>query len=260
MAKGKKKSGTKSQPAPGDDAKPSKMRPHAARRKARSKTKITKAKPREARKTPSMRAAWSWMGDTGQLLLPAVGGYAATRVIQRVVFNIVQKRWPKLGKWAHALSGVAAFGGVALLGHKVKQLEDYQDGVLIGAGVAAAQGVATAVLPKKYSWLLADCRPEDVVPDPQIPSANDPALQSGPATTAGGGDSYLQDELDAMEGSGSKQARTVAGPKKNSSPVASAMAHASKGQPAAVEDPDLDEMLADNESVDDLYTGSFAMN
>lgn len=259
MAKGKKKTGSPA-PAPTPKSKPKKST-HAQRRKKRkaAKTTITQVS-KTTRTTRSNPGGIAWR-DLGQVLLPAAAGYAGTRVLQRVIFNIVQKRWPKLGRHAHALSGALAFGGVMMFGHKIKKLEDYHDGIVIGSGIAAIHGVAACYLPKKYSWLLADCRAEDVASIPSsIPGGADPATTQIAAT---GGDeySYLEEQLSEMERGGSKAARTVAGPKSVKNPVAQAMAMATAGQnDGAAVDPDLDEMLSDGESVDDLYTGAFATN
>jgi hypothetical protein len=191
------------------------------------------------------------------VLLPGFGAYAATRVIQRIVYSLVQKRWPKLGKHAHALAGVAGFGGVWFFAHKVKRLAAYHDGIVMGSGVAALHGVASCYLPAKYSWLLADCRPEDV-------AAAKPATQLLPAPApqvlpAGDDEySYLEGQLDAMENSGSNRARTISAPRSSSRPVASAMRVAAQNSsPSAELDPDLTDALEPGEDVDDLYSGAF---
>lgn len=252
----KKKPATPATPAP----KPKSKSTHAQRRKARRKSgkvKITKV-TKETRETRSNPSALAWR-DIGEVVIPAAVGYAGTRVLQRVVYNLVQKRWPKYGKFAHALSGALAFGGVVMFGHKVKKLEDYQDGVAIGAGIAAIHSAASAFLPRKYSWLLADCRPEDVAPiaKPGTPGGADPATTQ--IAQAGDEYSYLEEQLTEIERGGSKATRTVPAPRSSRNPVAQAMAMATAGQnDGAAVDPDLDEMLGEGENVDDLYTGAFA--
>jgi hypothetical protein len=187
--------------------------------------------------------------------LPGFAAFALTRVLARIVFTLVQKRWPKLGKHAHAAAGAAAFGAVWFLGHKIKPLAKYHDGIVMGSFTAATLGVAQCYMPKKYSWLLADCKPSDVMALP--PPTTD---TTGPSTPTAGDDeySYLEAQLEAMEGSGSRDARTAAPPRASRTPVANAMAMAGGGGNVQL-DPDLMEELGE-EGVDDLYSGSFATN
>jgi hypothetical protein len=193
--------------------------------------------------------------DLVEVLLPGFGAYAATRVLSRVVYSLVQKRWPKLGKHAAAIAGAAAFGGVWFFAHKVKALAKYHDGVVMGSGVAALHGIASCYLPAKYSWLLADCRPEDVAAaksSARMASIEPLDIDGGPIDEY----SHLEAQLDEMEDSGSKRPRTVSAPRPSARPVADALRRAADNDSSVELDPDLSEAL-DGESVDDLYTGAF---
>lgn len=250
MAKKKRKSKSPS-PAHG---KPKKS--HAARRRARrtTVTRVTK-ETRETRSNPAANPPV--VADLTQVLLPGFGAFAATKVVQRIVFSLVQRRFPKLGRHAHALSGVAAFAAVWLFAHKIKGLRKYHDGIVMGSGVAALHGVASCYLPKKYNWLLADCRPEDV-----RPTANGngvPQVAAAPTAAEGDEFSYLESQLEEMEAGGARGARTVRGPRGNTRPIGSAMNLATAGQnDGAAVDPDLADYLEPGEDVDDLYSGAFA--
>ena len=209
---------------------------------------------RRARANPEARANPPMLADLTHVLLPGFGAYGAVRVLQRIVFTLVGKKWPKLAKHAHAATGVLAFGGIWGLGHRVKKLAPFHDAIVMGSGVAAVQGVAQAYLPKKYSWLLADCSTDDLAP--ALPATQQTAL---PAATTDVDDeyAYLEEQLGALERGATKGARTVAGVRPKTNPVASNMSLATKGQPDNIElDPDLMEALGDEE-VDDLYTGAF---
>ena len=223
-------------------------------RRRRARARARSGKPRS--NPAAMVANPPMAADLMQVLLPGFGAYAATRVIARVVFSLVQKRFPKLGKHAHALAGAAAFGGTWFFAHKIKRLAKYHDGIVMGSGVAALHGIASCYLPTKYAWLLADCRPEDVkspIKTVALPAA------SSPAPTSGGDEySYLESQLDAMEGSGSNRPRTVAAPKPSARPVANALKMATgDGDDGLDLDPDLADALEPGEDVDDLYSGAF---
>lgn len=231
---------------------PKKKRGLAAIRRAR-RAKAAKRNPAPAAANPPIAV------DFTHVLLPGFGAYGLTRVLQRIVYTLVQKRWPKLGKHAHAAAGVVSFGGVWFLGHRIKRLEPFHDGIVMGSGIAALQGIAQTYLPKKYSWLLSDCRPEDVAPakpQNQLP----PTTQQQLAPAEGDDEySYLEEQLDALERSGSRRVRSIPPPKAKGKPVASAMHMAAGADDGAELDPDLFEELG-GEDIDDLYSGAFSTN
>lgn len=227
----------------------------AANRRRRRVTRVTKV----TRETREVRANPPLMADFTHVLLPGFGAYAGTRFLQRVVFSLASKRWPKLGKHLHALAGVAAFGATWLFAHKVRSIAKYHDGIVMGSGIAAFQGVAQTYLPK-YGWLTADVQPN---------GAGGPQVQQQPqqltAPTGAGGDeySYLEDQLDAIDGRRARPARTTRAPRRTAAPMASAMQMAaaiSGDDPSEQIDADLLDELDDGESLDDLYAGSLAPN
>ena len=189
--------------------------------------------------------------DFVNVLLPGFAAYAATRVLARIVYQLVQKRWPKLGKHAAAISGVASFGAVWLTAHRVQTLAKYHDGVVMGSGIAAFQGLATTYLPDKYKWLIADCKPEDVAPVPaKTEPATAPATQTfqaraemAPAPEPTDEFSYLEDELQLQ---GVDVGRRRESPGKEPAPAQQRM-------------DDLDDALlgaleTEGDSLDDLYS------
>ena len=193
--------------------------------------------------------------DFTNVILPGFASYAGTRVIQRIVYNLVQSRWPAWGKHAAAVSGAAAFGAAWFGAHKLPKIGQYHDGIVLGSAMAAFQGAIRAWVPAKYAWLLSDCQPTDVQP---VLPANGQTASATPTTTPAAGDEYdyLEDAL--TEAQTSKRVRTVAPPKSGKKPVASAMAVADDG--GGEMDPDLASELIGGESVDDLYSGPFEQN
>ena len=242
MAKAKK--------SPEENPTPKKKRGLATIRRAR-RARAARRNPAPATANPPIVA------DFTHVLLPGFAAYGLTRILQRIVYTLVQKRWPKFGKHAHAAAGVLGFGSVWWLGHKIKFVEPYHDAVVMGSGIAALQGVAQTYLPKKYSWLLSDCRPEDVAPTQATLQAKNQQMLEEP--TEGDEYSYLEDQLGELERSGSRRTRAVAPGKPSQRPVAQAMQRAAGPKDGARLDPDLLEELA-GENVDDLYTGAFSTN
>src|SRR5690606_28919774 len=185
---------------------------------------------------------WGDLGAMAKQVGAGAAGYAGTRVVQRVAWTLTQKRKPQWSKHVQALAGVATFGAVLYGGSKIQALDDYHEAIVIGSGVAAAQGVVHAYVPK-YAWLLQDPRSDA---SRQLP-AGTPAAQ---LPDAQGDDDLLEQQIQQMERLPQRAQRRA--------PVAQAL------QTAAVASGDasgeLDESLLEElgtEDIDDLYAGTF---
>lgn len=220
-----------------------KSRGLAANRRRRRARAVAAPRPRAPRANPPASS------DLTHVLLPGFIAYAGTRVLQRIVYSLVQKRWPKWGKHAHAVTGLATAGAAWFGAHRISKVAPYHEGVLAGTSIAALHGAASAWLPAKYNWLLADCKPSDVAP---VTAPNQPRPIE-PSAAAGDEYSYLEDMLEDTP----RTARAAAPPKASRTPVANAMKMAAGADDGADLDPDLMSELGDDEDVDDLYTGPF---
>jgi len=235
-------------------------------RKARKKSGKSLAniqRRRKARRNPSaapvarLAANPAAMTDFTHVVLPGFAAYGGTRVVSRIVYSLVQRKWPKWGKHAAALSGIATAAAAWFFAHKVKRLAQYHDGIIVGTSIAALQGIATTYVPEKYSWLLKDPRPEDVkaaLPKQIAASSSSPAPETWSDEY-----SHLEEELAGVERSSSKRTRFVSPPKPSARPVAQALEQAARDDDADELDPDLTSELGE-EDVDSLYSGSFAQN
>jgi hypothetical protein len=126
-----------------------------AKKKGLAKYQANRKKRAVARKNPPLGT------DLMKNVAPAFGAYVATRLVSRIVYQIVQRKWPKAGKHACAGSAVATFGAAFFAAHKVKRLEAHHDAIIVGSGIAAGQAVLRTYLPK-YGWIVGDPKPEDV--------------------------------------------------------------------------------------------------
>lgn len=223
----------------------------ANRRKRRARANPARANP--APRERSYSANPPVTQDLVQVILPGFAAYAATRILARIVYSVVQKRWPKLGKHAHAIAGVAAFGGMWFFAHKIKSLARFHDGVLMGSGVAAAHGIAQCYLPQKYNWLLADCKPDDVKPLQALPAPGD----QKPLSIAELSPSGIQDEFTAAEILAERQMNRAGGPLKASDTAKVSSQQVAASNSEAEPDDELAQILGDGEDVEDLYSGAF---
>lgn len=234
-----------------------KKKPQEKNEQPKKKSLAANRRRRRARSNPEATANPPALADFTHLLLPGFAAYGAVRVLQRIVFTLVGRKWPKLAKHAHAATGVLAFGGIWGLAHRIKRIAPYHDALVMGSGVAAVQSAVQTYLPKKYSWLLSDCRTDDL--GPALPATAQQTTLPAATAAADVDDeyAYLEEQLGALERGATRGPVTAPGVKPKANPVAANMAMATQGQDNDVElDPDLMEALGD-EDVDDLYTGAF---
>lgn len=131
--------------------------------------------------------------DATEVLAPALASYLATKFVSRVAFTIVSKRWPSLGKHAGALASAATFGGVYYGANKINALRKYEDPIVVGSAIAAGANIARTYLPKRFAWIAADYKPEDLATAPQPDQLPDGSA-NGQAAAAG-----MLDEYDLLE-------------------------------------------------------------
>lgn len=202
---------------------------------------------RRARKNPSTatRANPPVGTDLTHVVLPGFAAYAASRFFSRIVYSIVQRRWPRFGKHAGVLASLGAFGGSWFAAHRFKRLAPYHDGILVGTGIAALSTVARTYLPGKYAYIVSDYHPGQVATQRQLAPAQVQAQAELPVAPAGDEFSYLEAEIDAM------------GPPPDIVPsapsAADLMADVSDDM-----DPDLMDLMDDDGDMD--FGGSFAEN
>lgn len=151
--------------------------------------------------TPARRSNPGIVKDIKDDILPGFASYAGTRLLSRIVFMLISRRWPRVGKHAAAASAVLAFAGAWLLAHKVKKLSKYHDGIVVGSGIAAISTVARTYLPK-YGWIVADYGVNDYAA-PTAPST--PPGELDEPESSGDEFDYLEAELAAFESEADEQ-------------------------------------------------------
>ena len=133
--------------------------------------------------------------DLKDVIAPGFAAYAGTRFLSRIVFMLIERRWPKASKHAAAASAVAAFLGAWFLAHRIKRLSKYHDGIVVGSGIAALSTVARTYLPK-YGWIVADYDVNDYANKASPSTPPDELTEPEPS---GDEYDYLEAELAAFE-------------------------------------------------------------
>jgi hypothetical protein len=117
---------------------------------------------------PRSNPSSGWLKDLGHDVLPALAGFAGSRLISRMMTLAIHKKWPGAARHAGAISAIASFAGAAWGAHKIKSIEKYADGLVIGAGVGAAATILQTYVPK-LGWMMAEVGTTELAPATPTP-------------------------------------------------------------------------------------------
>jgi hypothetical protein len=95
------------------------------------------------------------MSELAEFILPGFAGYGATKMLSRIVYTQLSKKWPGASKHVAVGSTVISFLAAWMLLHRIKKLAPYQMPATVGAGIAALQTIVSQYLPK-YGWMVSD--------------------------------------------------------------------------------------------------------
>lgn len=155
--------------------------------------------------------------DIWEMVVPGLGAYAGTRLAGRIGYRLARKKSAAVAKFAGPVTSVIVAAIGWYLVHKVKKFSKYHTPVVVGASIAALQGLLQTFLPQ-YGWILNDYHLDDATPEAM---ARAQLLPPEPGEIPGG------EAPEALP------------------------------EPSS-DDLDLDALLNDGESIDDLYGGSFS--
>jgi len=143
------------------------------KRKPSSLTKLTgavaarkkKKKKRSSapRKNAALIANPPFWQDAYEDIVPGMLAYTGTRLAGRIGYRMARKKSVGLAKHVGPWTSVA----IAALGwwavHKIDWAKKYHTPVVVGAAVAALQGLVQTYLPQ-YGWILNDYHMDDALP------------------------------------------------------------------------------------------------
>ena len=101
--------------------------------------------------------------DMKSVVIPGFVAFGAARFATRMLTIAVNKRWPKLARHAGALAGAAVFGGAYVGSQKIKALEKYSEGIILGSGIGALVTIVQTYLPK-LGWVFSEVAPSELQP------------------------------------------------------------------------------------------------
>lgn len=117
--------------------------------------------------------------EVGELVLPAFAGYAGGRLISRVAYVQLSKKYPRAAKHLAAGASAAAVLATYFALPRVKKFASYQVPATLGAAIASLQTLVQTYLPK-FGWMVSDYR-NGLTTSMSTPAAI-PAAATGPFT------------------------------------------------------------------------------
>lgn len=127
----------------------------------RKKKGLAKFRAKKRSKSTSVAKKNPPLGkDLALFVGPGFAAYAGTRLLSRIIYRVLAKKWPKGSRHVAALSTVAAAAAAWLGAHRIKKLEPYHTPIVVGSGIAALQTAFQTWVPK-YGWIVSDVRPSD---------------------------------------------------------------------------------------------------
>lgn len=123
-----------------------------SRYKRKVATRKPKARPNPGPKPPPLGGIGT---EIMHLALPALGGYAGTRLAGQIAYRVSMKKSPKLARHAAPIASTATAAAVYFLANKSEKLAMYHMPIFLGSSIAAAQNILQAYIPQ-WSWILND--------------------------------------------------------------------------------------------------------
>jgi hypothetical protein len=99
--------------------------------------------------------------ETGKLVGIGFGGFAAGRLVTRIVAVQVAKKKPTWAKHAGVLANAAAFAAALFLARKWSKSRPYELPLVMGTGLSFAQTFLQTYFPK-LGWMVADASADDI--------------------------------------------------------------------------------------------------
>lgn len=118
---------------------------------AKRRAKVVK-NPESAALVPAGMGAF---GDLLNVAIPGFAGYATTRLIARIAYVQLSKKWPSAARHLAAGSTAGSFLAAWYLLPKFKKFEPYAESAALGAAIAALQTLVQTYLPK-FGWMVSD--------------------------------------------------------------------------------------------------------
>ena len=165
-----------------------------AARKKKKKAAATKKKAAPRSNPRENPPIWT---DAWEIVVPGVAAYTGTRLAGRIAYSLARKKSPNLAKHVGPLVSLAVAAAGWFLVHKIDSLKKYHTPVVVGASIAAVQGILQTYIPQ-YGWILNDYHMNDALPANAAPAAL-PENQAPPLPEPTSDDSSLDSFLEEGE-------------------------------------------------------------
>ncbi len=134
---------------------------------------------KRARRNPTVKNEAIDIADSAEDMAIQVGsafaGYGGSRVVARLLYTALRKKYPRLAPWSGSGAAAMVFLAIWLGGSKVKSLQKYHTALTIGAGIALLQNVIRTWIPK-LGLLVGDYQQDSTTPAALPPQQNRQAV------------------------------------------------------------------------------------
>jgi hypothetical protein len=135
------------------------------------------------------------MKDLMDFILPGFAGYGATKLVARIAYVQLAKKFPNASKHLAAGSTIASFLAAYYLVHRIKKFEKYHTPIVVGSAIAALQTLVTTYIPK-YGWMLEAPAAAAAVTGAPPATGTETLFPGGPEVVSGDDDSLDIDDID----------------------------------------------------------------
>lgn len=97
-----------------------------------------------------------------------IGSYAVSRLAGRIAFRLGRKKSESLGKHLGPWTSVGVALASAYAADKVEALQPFKTEIIVGATIAAVQGVLGTYVPQ-YAWILNDYHLDELIVPVETP-------------------------------------------------------------------------------------------
>jgi len=217
------------------------------------------ASPSGWTRNPAVFAGVDWV-ETGKLVGIGFGGFAAGRLMTRIVAVQVAKRKPTWAKHAGVAANALAFAAALFGARRWSKTKPYEMPLVLGTGLSLLQTVLQAYFPK-LGWMVSETTPDQIAEasgQQQLPAAQTTGYLPDDDGDVGDGDwSDFNDAYDQGRFARSAQpGNQPPPPPRQPQPVQTQSDVHQEG--GGVDDSDVDDVLTDLN--DDEGGGVFAPN
>lgn len=123
--------------------------------------------------------------DLAKPIAFGLASYTGVRLTGRIAFRLARKKSPGLARHLGPWASVAAALGAWAAAEKLESLQGNKTEIVIGAGIAAVQGLLQTYIPQ-YAWIMNDYHLDDLAVPVAVKQADGTVTYTTPSPASDG--------------------------------------------------------------------------